>query len=654
MRGTKTSDQFTVLKKKREMKRLFLFGLLFLLLPLTHLMFRLDYYGLPLPNTFYAKLGGNIPDLFSSGLPYLSGFLTSGGIVLVIPTMLVLFYRRALNWIVITLLLQVIFQFVYVVRIGGDYLSFHRFLVPVIPAMAVLAAVGLTHVLNRASMQYLAVLLLVCLQTVIAYNSYGASIFSALAHSRQEREQVAAWLQKNVATDAVLATNAAGVIPYRTKLLTIDMLGLNDRHIASTEYKSDHDGVTFIGHHKHDGIYVCNRAPDVVLTSGAVLFAGRIADEAISQSTITAFAGDWAFLRHCGEKYTPVAEELSPGKYLVVYMRKPEADTAATHKQPVTSKEWFNHGIEMMQNSRFSDAIAAFETAHDLAPDNPSILTNLGFVLLDMNNPSEAIDMFKQALDADIILFGELHNNPICHWLQLELSKDIFTEKGSQVVFGAEMFERDGQLILDEYTQGVISTSSFESQARLWPNYETDYKPLVEFAEENSIPFIAINVPRRYASVVFKKGFEGLDSLDKHAKMFFAPLPIPYDPELPGYQAMLEMGGGMGGHGSNNFPKALAIITDINKIKEELAAEDTLFSGELILGASNTPGVYIMPRLATVFKSHHPEISFEIRISELNFLFSCSIRDANITVLPVIEYCLRSAVPTFPVTIFPA
>jgi uncharacterized iron-regulated protein len=167
--------------------------------------------------------------------------------------------------------------------------------------------------------------------------------------------------------------------------------------------------------------------------------------------------------------------------------------------------------------------------------------------------------MFKQALDADIILFGELHNNPICHWLQLELSKDIFTEKGSQVVFGAEMFERDGQLILDEYTQGVISTNSFEAQARLWPNYETDYKPLVEFAKENSIPFIATNVPRRYASVVFKQGFEGLDSLDKHAKMFFAPLPIPYDPELPGYQAMLEMGGGMGGHGSNNFPKAQAI-----------------------------------------------------------------------------------------------
>lgn len=167
--------------------------------------------------------------------------------------------------------------------------------------------------------------------------------------------------------------------------------------------------------------------------------------------------------------------------------------------------------------------------------------------------------LLKTALESDVILFGELHNNPVCHWLQYELTADIYKEKKDQLVLGAEMFERDGQLILDEYIQGQISTRSFESQARLWPNYETDYKPLVEFARENGLSFIATNIPRRYASIVFKQGFEGLDSLDKHAKMFYPPLPVPYDPELPGYQAMLEMGGGMGGHASDNFPKAQAI-----------------------------------------------------------------------------------------------
>ncbi|NQT78682.1 MAG: ChaN family lipoprotein [Bacteroidetes bacterium] len=167
--------------------------------------------------------------------------------------------------------------------------------------------------------------------------------------------------------------------------------------------------------------------------------------------------------------------------------------------------------------------------------------------------------MLKEAKEADIVFFGELHNNPICHWLQLELTKDLFQEKGQKLVLGAEMFESDEQLILEEYINATISTKNFESQARLWPNYETDYKPLVEFARENNLDFIATNVPRRYASIVFREGFEGLDSLSSHAKLFLPPLPIPYDAELPGYQSMREMGGRMGGHGANNLPKAQAV-----------------------------------------------------------------------------------------------
>ena len=168
--------------------------------------------------------------------------------------------------------------------------------------------------------------------------------------------------------------------------------------------------------------------------------------------------------------------------------------------------------------------------------------------------------MLNQALESDIVLFGELHNNPICHWLQYELTADLHKEAGERLVLGAEMFEHDGQLILDEYINGSISTSSFESQARLWPNYKTDYKPLVEFARSHRLRFIATNIPRRYASVVFREGFEGLDSLESEAQRYIAPLPVPYDPSLPGYQAMLDMGGGaMGGHASDNFPKAQAI-----------------------------------------------------------------------------------------------
>lgn len=168
-------------------------------------------------------------------------------------------------------------------------------------------------------------------------------------------------------------------------------------------------------------------------------------------------------------------------------------------------------------------------------------------------------DLLKSALDADLVFFGELHNSPICHWLELELTKDLFAEKKESLVIGAEMFETDDQLILDEYLAGKMKDKTFEAEAKLWDNYKTDYKPLVQFANENKIPFIATNVSRRYASLVNKSGFEGLDSLSQEAKSILPPLPIAYDPELPGYKSMVEMTGGEGGHSSPNIAKAQAI-----------------------------------------------------------------------------------------------
>ena len=162
--------------------------------------------------------------------------------------------------------------------------------------------------------------------------------------------------------------------------------------------------------------------------------------------------------------------------------------------------------------------------------------------------------MMKSVNGADIILFGELHNNPIAHWLQYEVSLDL-VKKGN-LTFGAEMFEADNQDELNLYLRDSIDYETLDSLARLWPNYKTDYAPLVDMAKNNGQKFIATNIPRRYASMVFKKGLEALDSLTNKEKEWIAPLPIEYDPELPGYKNMLSM---MGGHGGENFPKAQAI-----------------------------------------------------------------------------------------------
>lgn len=167
-------------------------------------------------------------------------------------------------------------------------------------------------------------------------------------------------------------------------------------------------------------------------------------------------------------------------------------------------------------------------------------------------------NLVEESTDAGIVLFGELHNNSISHWLQLELTKALHSLKGENLVLGMEMFEADNQLLLDEYFSGLIAERNFRAEARLWRNYDTDIRPLVEFAREKNLQLIATNIPRRYASLVNREGFEGLESLSPQALQYTAPLPVAYDPELPGYKAMLEMGH-MPGHINENFPKAQAI-----------------------------------------------------------------------------------------------
>ncbi len=162
--------------------------------------------------------------------------------------------------------------------------------------------------------------------------------------------------------------------------------------------------------------------------------------------------------------------------------------------------------------------------------------------------------MVREISRGDILLFGELHNNPIAHWLQYEVTESLHRKR--ELVLGAEMVEADNQEPLNDYLEGRITAKTLDTLARLWPNHKTDYAPLVDFAREKGLRFIATNIPRRYANLVFKKDFAALDSLTAKEKEWIAPLPIDYDATLPGYAAMTGM---MGNHTSETLPKAQAI-----------------------------------------------------------------------------------------------
>lgn len=80
--------------------------------------------------------------------------------------------------------------------------------------------------------------------------------------------------------------------------------------------------------------------------------------------------------------------------------------------------------------------------------------------------------MLKASENSELVLFGEFHDNPISHWLQLSLTKDL--HKTNKLILGTEMIERDNQIQLNQYLSGEINQKALDTLARLWNNYKTD------------------------------------------------------------------------------------------------------------------------------------------------------------------------------------
>ncbi len=160
--------------------------------------------------------------------------------------------------------------------------------------------------------------------------------------------------------------------------------------------------------------------------------------------------------------------------------------------------------------------------------------------------------MIKDLAESDMVFFGEYHTDPISHWMQLEMSKSFFEIKGDKLFFGAEMFENGNQLVINEYLSGLYAEDKMIPEiTQMWKNYSTDYKPLLDFAKENGLRFIATNIPRRYASMINKKGIEALKELSPEARAMIGPdLEKYFDPTVKAYAEMKDM---MGEHAPPNM-----------------------------------------------------------------------------------------------------
>lgn len=157
-------------------------------------------------------------------------------------------------------------------------------------------------------------------------------------------------------------------------------------------------------------------------------------------------------------------------------------------------------------------------------------------------------DIIADMAMADVLFFGEDHNDSIGHYLETEIFKKLSTAYPNKTALSLEMFHTDVQPEVDEYLAGLISEKNFIKEGRAWGNYK-DYKPLIEYAKANNIKVIAANAATRYSNAVTMGGLKVLENFPKTSFSFLPPAPID-TAQGRYYEKFIET---MGGHGMGSM-----------------------------------------------------------------------------------------------------
>jgi len=167
----------------------------------------------------------------------------------------------------------------------------------------------------------------------------------------------------------------------------------------------------------------------------------------------------------------------------------------------------------------------------------------------------------------DGLFVGETHDDSLTHVLEFELLKEIFS-RDNLLAVSLEMFERDVQSYLNDYLHGKLSENVFLDKSRPWKNYTKAYRPIVEFARENGLPVLAMNVPRRYAGRLAMRGDLDIHALPDSEKVWVArELKAPEGEYRDRFMEVLE---------DPEQPQAMARINPENLYKAQCLKDDTM------------------------------------------------------------------------------
>ncbi|CAN0416138.1 unnamed protein product, partial [Phaeothamnion confervicola] len=241
-----------------------------------HLAFRWYYYGELVPNTYLLKVAG-IPAYYRirNGIGYSLPLLSS----ILVPLAAVLYgVVRKFERETALLLALVLLALLTTVLSGGDAWPYWRMTAAVMPLLAIACAAVLAPQLAARSPQRWAMPVgasLVALQLVVMNYRFLPEMsllkpaFNTEHHAGMVATAVA--LNRIARGDAVIAVTWAGIIPYYTGLYAVDMLGKNDKYIATLPPLLNVDGVGLNhyrpGHNRYDLNYsIAAKMPDYFQT----------------------------------------------------------------------------------------------------------------------------------------------------------------------------------------------------------------------------------------------------------------------------------------------------------------------------------------------------------------------------------------------------
>ncbi len=206
---------------------------------------------------------------------------------------------------------------------GGDSFALWRFYVPLIPTLFLAAAEGLESLLAARPRPARTIALARGLAAAVLCAALTFPWSRSLPDIQRESYWVRHWEDVGRRLAAVLppgttiALGPVGALPYRSDLRTIDMLGLNDSHIARVEPDRTY---YYPGHQRHDGPYVLSRRPDLI-----ILANGPVADDPAAGfpwDGIRLYERDLVADPRFRAEYGLARIPLGEGRYLLAFLRR--------------------------------------------------------------------------------------------------------------------------------------------------------------------------------------------------------------------------------------------------------------------------------------------------------------------------------------------